>query len=646
MADDDEDDSRNLPLSELTVHDDAAEEEELSTDVLHLQEQMASLTELQKRSSFREATGEETHEGWAYHNERPIEPPAASLSDEARLREYSNRFEDQKRLIEALRAQILERDATIAALAEAAAAAEEEAKEKTKMTAASGDGDEGSVSRPAKKNRKIGTSSKASFVLPSTTATPMQKEEGEKLWMMTQEKIQEQQTRLNVTVAVRVRPFTQREIALQTVKCVEMHANDEDNQQCWIVDPKKTSAGPSTFRFDYCFDSFDIGATKFASQEMVFYSLGIDLLAKAWSGYHSCLFAYGQTGSGKTFSMMGSGGTYGILPRLCEALFYFIERTGTADYAVSANYIEIYNEEIKDLLHPPPTTEVEIPILKPRERIKLEQKLKKLRKAGKDEEADGIRAQLDPEFAAKTQRRVLPKIREDPEKGVIVENVKIFGVSSYADCEALLHEGTSNRTMGSTAMNANSSRSHCLFTLELQQLSKNATSKLTLVDLAGSEKTGMAQTEGQALVEGNNINLSLSTLGQCIAGLARAAALKEKMSPEQKEREAKDAEELRLKNLMKGSESSSSLTSQKKKGGFAARITKYGIKIGAPPKRIAKPEDFVPFRDSVLTWLLRDSLSGNSKTVYVHFFLLRLHCFNGSAMRIFLFSPHGNLHCS
>ena len=104
------------------------------------------------------------------------------------------------------------------------------------MTAASGTAMRG-ASAVSEEESEIGTSSKASFVLPSTTAS-MQKE-GEKLWMMTQEKIQEQQTRLNVTVAVRVRPFTQQEIALQTVKCVEMPANDEDNQQCWMLIRRK-----------------------------------------------------------------------------------------------------------------------------------------------------------------------------------------------------------------------------------------------------------------------------------------------------------------------------------------------------------------------------------------------------------------------
>ena len=122
-----------------------------------------------------------------------------------------------------------------------------------------------------------------------------------------------------------------------------MHSEEEDNHQCWATDPKRLSAGPTTFRFDYCFDSFNASAANFADQEHVFDSVGIDILAKAWSGFHACLFAYGQTGSGKTFSVMGSGSTYGVLPRLCEALFYFIERTGNTEaFKVDATYIEVY----------------------------------------------------------------------------------------------------------------------------------------------------------------------------------------------------------------------------------------------------------------------------------------------------------------
>jgi hypothetical protein len=68
---------------------------------------------------------------------------------------------------------------------------------------------------------------------------------------------------------------------------------------------------------------------------------------------------------------------------------------------------------------------------------------------------------IDPESARKDQEQSMPKVREDPERGVVVDNLKHFAVASFADCERLLDEGLSNRTVGSTAMNASSSRSHC-----------------------------------------------------------------------------------------------------------------------------------------------------------------------------------------
>ena len=68
----------------------------------------------------------------------------------------------------------------------------------------------------------------------------------------------------------------------------------------------------------------------------------LDILAKAWQGYNACLFAYGQTGSGKTFSIMGYAQDKGIIPRVCDALFYFIERTkDEASYKVDASYLEM-----------------------------------------------------------------------------------------------------------------------------------------------------------------------------------------------------------------------------------------------------------------------------------------------------------------
>jgi len=164
----------------------------------------------------------------------------------------------------------------------------------------------------------------------------------------------------------------------------------------------------------------------------------------------------------------------GVIPRVCDALFYFIAsqgaKAGTPQFKVDASYLEVYNETITDLLCPPPK-EIEFVPLKPKERIKLEAKLKKLKKESPKEVAEmakretaiaELSALLDPEEAARQATAVLPKIREDPDKGVVVDNLKHFAVATFEDCNKLLEEGLANRTTGSTAMNASSSR--CAFT--------------------------------------------------------------------------------------------------------------------------------------------------------------------------------------
>ena len=104
----------------------------------------------------------------------------------------------------------------------------------------------------------------------------------------------------------------------------------------------------------------------------------------------------------------------------------------------------------------------------------MEKKLKKYLAEKKTAEAEKVRAKLDPSAAKALNDQTLPRVREDPERGVVVDNLKHFAVRSFGDCERLLDEGFNNRTVGSTAMNATSSRSHCVFQLEFQQLATKA----------------------------------------------------------------------------------------------------------------------------------------------------------------------------
>lgn len=166
------------------------------------------------------------------------------------------------------------------------------------------------------------------------------------------------------------------------------------------------------------------------------------------------------------------------------------------------------------------------------------------------------------------------KIRESKADGVYVQNLTDAPVKSYEDVQRLMKMGDMNRTVASTKMNDTSSRSHAVFTLTLKQIQHDLssdstierTARMRLVDLAGSERANRTEATGQRLREGGNINQSLTTLGRVIAALADP---KRQRAPR-------------------------GLSNQTK-----------------------RRAEVVPYRDSVLTWLLKDSLGGNSKTAMV-----------------------------
>jgi hypothetical protein len=165
------------------------------------------------------------------------------------------------------------------------------------------------------------------------------------------------------------------------------------------------------------------------------------------------------------------------------------------------------------------------------------------------------------------------KIRESKSDGVYVQNLTDSPVKSFSDIRKLMDMGDMNRTVAATKMNDTSSRSHAVFTLTLKQIQHDIstdstierTARMRLVDLAGSERANRTEATGARLREGGNINQSLTTLGRVIAALA---------------------DPKRQRPL-------------------------------ARPNQVKRRADVVPYRDSVLTWLLKDSLGGNSKTAMV-----------------------------
>ncbi|NXM07188.1 KIF1B protein, partial [Tyrannus savana] len=163
------------------------------------------------------------------------------------------------------------------------------------------------------------------------------------------------------------------------------------------------------------------------------------------------------------------------------------------------------------------------------------------------------------------------RVREHPLLGPYVEDLSKLAVTSYTDIADLMDAGNKARTVAATNMNETSSRSHAVFTIVFTQkkhdtetdLSTEKVSKISLVDLAGSERADSTGAKGTRLKEGANINKSLTTLGKVISALAEVV--------------------------------SAAFTYLKKK----------------------KKTDFIPYRDSVLTWLLRENLGGNSRTAMV-----------------------------
>jgi pSer/pThr/pTyr-binding forkhead associated (FHA) protein len=294
---------------------------------------------------------------------------------------------------------------------------------------------------------------------------------------------------MSVRVAVRVRPFNQREKDLGAVVCLEMNSGTTV-----IIDTKTESR--RDFSFDYSFWSHDgfieredgylvPASPQYADQQHVYGQLGEDVLNNAWEGYNCCLFAYGQTGAGKSYSMMGYGVNKGIVPISAEEIFKRIERNANPQllYEVTMSMLEIYNERVQDLLIPVAT-----------------------RPAG------GL------------------KIRESKALGVFVDNLSKHPVSSFAEIEYYMDMGNTHRSIGATQMNATSSRAHTIMTIELRQLEQVGDRKMekfsviNLVDLAGSEKTGQTGATGERLKEGCAINKSLVVLGTVIETLADRAS--------------------------------------------------------------------------------------------------------------------------
>lgn len=376
-----------------------------------------------------------------------------------------------------------------------------------------------------------------------------------------------------ITVAVRVRPITSKEQSQGLTNALridetnkEIILNDRTNKTLTFTsDHIITDQTSTTVRHTPDADSspHSVGDSQ---QQYVYECIGKPLLDRAFDGYNVSIFAYGQTGSGKTYSMIGTDKQPGLIPRFLEDLF---TRKASRDQVVSnvhiqVSYYEIYNEKIYDLLRSDTST---------------------------TKTSNGT-----------TVSRNL-QIRENPQTGPYIVDLLKLSANSAADAKTWLDIGNKRRATACTNMNQKSSRSHSVFQIHLtqilehtrktgasqspesQELLQEVTSRIDLIDLAGSERinnslgTGINHTP-QSLTQftpnANNsrfkestcINKSLLTLGKIICLLSE-----------------------RQNNLvgLSGNDNNAAMINSTN-----------GV--------------YLPYRESVLTWLLKESLGGNAKT--------------------------------
>ncbi|ONM04046.1 kinesin-related protein4 [Zea mays] len=332
---------------------------------------------------------------------------------------------------------------------------------------------------------------------------------------------------VNVQVLLRCRPFSDDEVrsnAPQVITC-----NDYQRE----VAVTQSIAGK---QFDRVF-TFDKVFGPTAKQKDLYDQAIIPIVNEVLEGFNCTIFAYGQTGTGKTYTMEGecrrakSGpkgqlpADAGVIPRAVKQIFDTLERQNT-EYSVKVTFLELYNEEITDLLAP-----------------------EEISKATFEDR----------------QKKTLP-LMEDGKGGVLVRGLEEEIVTNASEIFSLLERGSAKRRTAETLLNKQSSRSHSLFSITIHI--KEATpegeelikcGKLNLVDLAGSENISRSGAKEGRAREAGEINKSLLTLGRVITALVEHLG-------------------------------------------------------------------HVPYRDSKLTRLLRDSLGGRTKTCIIATVSPSVHC--------------------
>merc|ERR1719201_2150410 len=227
-----------------------------------------------------------------------------------------------------------------------------------------------------------------------------------------------------------------------------------------------------------------------APQAEVYKETAQPMIEHVLSGRNATVFAYGATGSGKTHTVIGTPEDPGILKHAIRDAFSAVA-ADPRKIRVHVSFMELYNEDLRDLLHPDAPSR---------------------------------------------------QVGEDPKrKKILITGLTEHEVRSEESAIQALHLGLRRRQVDSTKAIAQSSRSHAVLWLQFEEEGKRWRSRLALIDLAGSERAQKTQNEGKTAREGANINKSLLALANCINALAAMSARTQKR--EEKKREEKKRDE-------------------------------------------------------------------------------------------------------
>jgi len=276
-----------------------------------------------------------------------------------------------------------------------------------------------------------------------------------------------------ILVGVRVRPVVPREYGQEMAMIIK-------GDLLTLRDP---SGGTKEFQFDALLDARDKNDPNFGGNDKVYNAFGRRMLNHMMDGFGTTVFAYGQTGTGKSTTIVGlmsPPSEQGLLPRLLNDIFASREALSEEGCEVNCKLqmIELYNEQIRDLLCPPPADE-----------------------------------------KAKPPK---PEIHVHPKMGVYITNMQDPVVASSQECFDLIEFGNNMKTIAATAMNPQSSRGHTIIKLHMEKRNTDASCTVSdcwVVDLAGRENEKTTQVSGEQFVELSFINKSLMWLAVCIKTL-------------------------------------------------------------------------------------------------------------------------------